>query len=73
MMRDYNITLRQSLIWDMEGFDSYNYKKDSHVQHYLIVNGIVDVEDRLFYLRVVKGLCPDIKLTAEQKNDATGS
>jgi hypothetical protein len=71
MMKDYDITLKQAIIWDMEGFDNYNYKKDTHLQHYLIVNGIIDVEDRLFYLRVVKGISPDIKLRDEQKNDTT--
>jgi len=70
-MKDYDITLKQAIIWDMEGFDNYNYKKDTHLQHYLIVNGIIDVEDRLFYLRVVKGISPDIKLRDEQKNDTT--
>lgn len=71
MMKDYTITLKQAIIWDMEGFDSYDYRKDTHLQHYLIVNGIVDVEDRLFYLKIVKGLSPDIKLTARQDDDTT--
>lgn len=71
MMRDYDISLRQAIIWDMEGFDNYNYKRDTHLQHYLIVNGIVDVEDRLFYLRVMKRVLPDYKLTTENSNDTS--
>ena len=63
MMRDYDISLKTAILWDMEGFDNYNPKVDAHVQHYLVVNGINDVEDRLFYLKIMKGVSPDIGLT----------
>lgn len=62
MMRDYGITLKQAVIWDMEGFGNYNPKLPSHVQHYLLVNGITNVEDRLFYIKLLRGLSPDIAL-----------
>ena len=63
MMRDYNITLKQAVMWDMEGFDNYNPKIAAHIQHYLLVNGVNNVDDRLFYIKIVKGLSPDIVLS----------
>ena len=69
MMRDYDITLKQAVMWDMEGFDNYNPKIPSHVQHYLLVNGIINVEDRLFYIKLLRGLSPDIALKELESND----
>jgi hypothetical protein len=71
MMRDYNISLKQAVIWDMEGFGNYNPTISAHIQHYLIVNGILNVNDRLFYIKVLRGFAPDIKLKElENNNDA---
>jgi hypothetical protein len=61
MMRDYKITLKKAIEWDMEGFSHhYNLNFDSHVVHYLLVNGITRQKDIYYYLKVLRGKSPDI-------------
>lgn len=73
MMRDYDISLKQAVLWDMEGFGNYDPTISAHIQHYLLVNGIRNANDRLFYIKVLRGFTPDIKLKElENNNDAPG-
>lgn len=69
MMRDYNISLKEAVTWDMEGFDSYDTKNIRHISHYLVVNGLTEYDDRLFYLKVMNGEIPNIGLKVN--NDAS--
>lgn len=72
MMKDYDITLKEAISWDMEGFGNYNPSLVSHIHHYLVANGLHDTDDRLFYVKVMRGLVPDFKLSKlENSNDTS--
>lgn len=72
MMKDYDISLKEAITWDMEGFDNYNPEISAHVQHYLVANGIHNAYDRLFYVKIMRGLTPDFKLSKlENSNDTS--
>lgn len=64
MMKDYDISLKEAIEWDMSGFQHhYKLSYDSHVAHYLNSNGITDKDSILYYLKVLRGKLPDLKLS----------
>lgn len=80
MMADYDISLRQSILWDFDGFMPYPRKDvilspEEEMDYYLYMNYLKD-GDRTFFAGVALGYFPDyglIDLEEETKQKNAGS
>ncbi len=73
MMNDYEISLKQAILWDLDGFMPYPSKgmiltAEEEIDYYLYMNYIPD-DSRVFFSGVALGYFPDYGLHEIEETD----